>query len=105
MHKGVGSAEEMIQAMSQGYFAATEAVRDFNVKLIEIAQANTAAALDFAQEVAAAKSPTQAAALWSSHNRKNFETLTDQTKQLTALGQKIVASAAEPLSRTFTPNL
>jgi hypothetical protein len=103
MHKGAGSAEA--QAMSQGYFAATEAVRDFNVKLIEIAQANTTAALDFAQEVAAAKSPTEAAALWSSHTRKNFETFTDQTKQLTALGQRIVASAAEPLSHNFTPNL
>jgi phasin len=105
MHKGAGSAEEMTQAMSQGYFAATEAVRDFNVKLIEIAQANTTAALNFAQEVATAKSPTEAAALWSSHTRKNFETFTDQTKQLTALGQRIVASAAEPLSHSFTPNL
>ena len=55
MHKGAGSAEEMAQAISQGYFAATEAVRDFNVKLIEIAQANTTAALNFAQEVATAK--------------------------------------------------
>jgi hypothetical protein len=104
-HKGTGSAEEVTQAMSQGYFAATEAVRDFNVKLIEIAQANTRAALNFAQEVATAKSPTEAAALWSSHARKSFETFTDQTKELTALGQRVVASAVEPLSHSFTPSV
>jgi hypothetical protein len=57
-----------------GYFAAAEAVRDFNMKLIEIAQANTMATLNFAQEIAIAKAPTEAAALWSSHARKNFET-------------------------------
>jgi hypothetical protein len=63
------------------------------------------AAINFAQEIATAKSPTEAAMLWSSHARKNFETLTDQTKQLTALGQRVVTSAAEPLSHSFTQNL
>jgi phasin len=104
-HKSTAAAEEMTQAATQGYFAAAEAVRDFNAKLIEIAQANTMAAVNFAQEVATAKSPIEAAMLWSSHARKNFETLTDQSKQLTALGQRVMTSAAEPLSHSFTRNL
>jgi phasin len=99
------AAEEMTQAARRGYFAAAEAVSDFNAKLIEIAQANTMAAINFAQEVATAKSPAEAAILWSSHVRKNFESLTDQSKQLTALGQRVVTSAAEPLSHSFTQNL
>lgn len=97
-HKSTAAAEEMTQAARQGYFAAAEAVCDFNAKLIEIAQANTMAAINFAQEVTTAKSPAEAAMLWSSRARKNFETLTDQSKQLMALGQRIVTSAAEPLS-------
>jgi hypothetical protein len=104
-HKSTAAAEEMTQAARQGYFAASEAVRDFNAKLIEIAQANTMAAINFAQEVATAKSPTEAAMLWYSHARKSFETLTDQSKQLAALGQRVVTSAAEPLSHSFTQNL
>jgi len=62
-------------------------------------------AINFAQEVTTATSPAEAAMLWSSHVRKNFETLTDQSKQLTALGQRVVTSAAEPLSHNFTQNL
>jgi hypothetical protein len=69
-HKSTAAAEEMTQAARQGYFAAAEAVCDFNAKLIEIAQANTMAAIDFAQEVTTAKSPTEAAMLWSSRARK-----------------------------------
>jgi hypothetical protein len=104
-HKSTAAAEEMTQAARQGYFAAAEAVRDCNAKLIEIAKANTMAAINFAQEVATAKSPTEAAMLWSFHARKNFATLTDQSKQLTALGQRVVVSAAAPLSHRFTQNL
>jgi phasin len=104
MQKGAAAAEGSTRALG-GYFAAAEAVRDFNMKLIEIAQANTMATLNFAQEVATAKAPTEAAALWSSHARKNFETLTDQSKQLTALAQRIVTSTAGPLTNSFTQTL
>ena len=99
--KGAATAVESTRAVGNGYFAAAEAIRDFNMKLVEIAQANTMAALSFSQEVATVKSPTEAAALWSSHAQKNFETLTDQSKQLTSLAQRIVTSAAEPLSQNF----
>ncbi len=101
VQKGGATAVESARAVGNGYFAAAEAVRDFNMKLIEIAQANTMAALNFAQEVATAKGPTEAAALWSSHAQKNFETLADQSKQLTALAQRVMTSAAEPLSHGF----
>ncbi len=105
MQKGTAAAEESTRAMENGYFAAAEAVRDFNMKLIEMAQANTMATLNFAQEVATAKGPTEVVNLWSSYARKHFETLTDQSKQLTALAQRVMTSAAEPLSYSFAQNL
>ncbi len=105
IQKGSAAAEGSTRALGEGYFAAAEAVRDFNMKLIEIAQANTLATFNFAQEVATAKGPAEAAALWSSHARKNLETLTDQSKQLTALAQRIVTSTAEPLANSFSQTL
>ncbi len=105
VRKGTLAADESTRMLGESYFAVAEAVRDFNMKLIEITQANMMATLNFAQEVATAKSPPEAAALCSSHARKNFETLTDQSKQLTALAQRVVTSAAEPLTNSFSQPL
>ena len=55
MQKGAAAVDGSTRALGEGYFAAAEAVRDFNMKLIEIAQANTMATLNFAQEVATAR--------------------------------------------------
>ena len=33
--------------------------------------------------------------------RKQFETMTEQTRELTALGQKVATSSAEPMTRGF----
>ena len=37
--------------------------------------------------------------LWTAHAKKQFETLTEQTKELSALGQKIAGESAEPITR------
>ena len=36
------------------------------------------------------------------HSREQFETLTEQTKELTALAQKVMLSTAEPLKTGVT---
>ena len=46
---------------------------------MEMAQLNTVAALDFAREMSTAKGPADAAARWSSHAQKQFDTLTEQS--------------------------
>jgi hypothetical protein len=40
--------------------------------------------------------------LWTSHARKQYEMLNEQTKELTALGQKIAGESAEPITRSVT---
>jgi phasin len=86
---------------------ATKGATDYSAKLLEIVKANTTAAFDFAQELASAKSPSQAMELWSSHARKTVETFTAQTKELAELTQKIAAETAEPIktsaSKLFKP--
>ena len=98
------AAEESTHAMGNGYLAVAEAVSKFNMKLFEMAQSNTMAALNFAQQVTTARGPAEAASLWSSYARERFETLTDQSKELTALAQGVMTSTAEPLTH-FRQNL
>ena len=90
LQEGSAMGKESTHAMGNGYFAAAEAVREFNMKLIEIAQKNMMATLNFAQQVATAKSLPEAAALWSSCARQSFETWTDQSRELTALAERVV---------------
>jgi hypothetical protein len=68
--KGSAAAEESARGMERSYSSAAEGIRDFNLRLIEMAQTNTMAALDFARELATAQGPSEAMALWSSHARK-----------------------------------
>ena len=98
---GVAAAEQSARGVEQGYSAAAESIRDFNLRLIEMAQANAMAALDFARHISTAKGPSEAIELWSSQARKQFEKLTDQSRELTVLGQKIATSSAEPITRSF----
>jgi hypothetical protein len=101
LRKGVAAAEETARSIEQGHSAAAESIRDFNLRLIEMAHANAVATLDFALQISTVKGPSEAIELWSLQARKQFETLADQSKELTALGQKIATSSAEPIARSF----
>jgi len=105
MQKGTTAAEESTRAMGNGYLASAEAVRDFNMKLIEVTQTNIMAALHFSQRLATAKGPGEAAAVWSSCAHERFETLTDQSRELTAIAQRVMTSTAAPLTQSFGQTL
>jgi phasin family protein len=79
---------------------AIEHVREFNLKMIDMAHANMEALFVFARQLAEAKAPSDIMELWTANARKQFETLTEQTKELTALGQKAAAESAEPIARS-----
>jgi phasin len=97
--KGSAAAEETAKGAQESYSAVAEGFRDFNIRLMEMAQRNTLAAFDFAREMSAARGPAEVAELWSSHARKQFETLTEQSKELTELAQRVVASSTQPITR------
>ena len=83
----------------QNISVTVESIRDFNVKMIDMAQANAEAVFEFARQLATAKQPSDMVELWTAHAKKHFETLTEQTKELSALGQKIAGESAEPITR------
>jgi hypothetical protein len=61
-------------------------MRDYNTKMINMAQANTEAVFDFARQLASAKAPSDFGEVWTTLARKQFEMLSQQAKELTALG-------------------
>jgi hypothetical protein len=69
IEKGSAAAERSAKGVEQSYLAAAEGIRDFNVRLIEMARSNTLAALELVRELSTAKGPPEAASLWSSHAR------------------------------------
>lgn len=86
-------------AMEQSCSVTVDNMRDFNVKMIGAMRANADAAFDFAYQVATAKTPSDLVELWMTHAQKQFAMLSEQTKELTTLGQKIAGESADPLTR------
>ena len=76
---------------------AVKGMQEYNNRIIEFAHANTNAAFDFVQRMSGVKSPSEFLELWTGHARKQVETLTEQSKQLAALGQKVTRTTHEPL--------
>ncbi len=99
--EGTSVAEEAGQEIEHSYSAAVGSIQDFNLRLIEMVRANSQANFEFAREISTAKGPSEAVALWSSHAQKQFGMLTEQFKELAALGQKIASSGAEPMTRSL----
>jgi hypothetical protein len=102
--KSASNASETFEkgraAVEQNQAVAVENIRTFNVRMIDMARINTEAAFDFAHESASAKAPADIVELWTAHAHKQFETLSEQLKELTALGQKMAGESAAPLVRS-----
>jgi phasin len=113
---GSAQAKEVFEKMSaatadaaalikSSYSTAVKGGQDYNNKVLEFARTNTEAAFGFAQKLTTVKSPTDFLELSTEHSRKQFETLTEQTKELAALAQKVTLAAAEPLRAGVTKAL
>lgn len=96
------ATEEATDLLENSYSNAAKGAADYGLKLIETARVNTNSAFDFAGVLLAAKSLSEVVELSTSHARKQFETLTAQSKELTALAQKVAAETAEPLKAGVT---
>lgn len=101
LEKGKAAVEPSTQAVEKSYSVTVENIRALNVKMIEMARANAEAAFDFALQIATASSPSDVSGLWTMHARDQFEMLSEQTKELTALGQKMAGESVEPIARSI----
>ena len=91
------AAEEATDVLETTYSNATKGASDYGLKVIEAARTNTNAAFDFVGELMTAKTLSEVIELSSAHTRKQFETLSEQGKELSALAQKVASETAEPI--------
>ena len=110
---GNAQAKEAFGKISAATAEATDLVRKscstavagaqaYNDKLLSFAQANSKVAFDFAHKLLGVKSPPEFIQLSTEHARQQFEILTDQTKELAALAQKVTLATTEPLKTSVT---
>jgi len=90
---------ETIRGVQEGFTSALENVRDLNVRLIDMARANTDAAFDFAREVATVKGPSDLVQVWTTHATKQFDVLKKQASELTTLGQQFAKTTTDSVTR------
>jgi phasin len=91
------AADQAFKAIEQAHAKAAKSAADLNLHFIGIARANMNAAFDFAQQLVSVKSPSELFELSAAHARKQFEVLSEQIKQLSALVQRVATDSAQPL--------
>jgi phasin len=96
------AAEQATDMLEATYSTATRGAADYGLKVIEAARVNTNSAFDYAGELMTAKSLSEVVELSSAHARKQFEALAQQTKELSALAQKVATDTAEPIKSGMT---
>jgi len=90
-------AEEATDILEDTYATASKGTTDYTLKTIEIARANTNAAFDFASQLLTVKSLSEAVELTSTHTRKQLDAFIEQSKELTALAQRVATETSGPL--------
>ncbi|MEX0589644.1 MAG: phasin [Xanthobacteraceae bacterium] len=102
------AAEETTDLVEDTYLTATRGATEFSLKAIEALRANVNSSFDFARQLLAAKSPSEAVELSSMHMREQFDVLSAQAKDFSALAQKVATETAEPMkssvNKTFKTN-
>jgi phasin len=96
------AAEEATGLLEGTYATASKGASEYGFKVIEAARTNTNAAFDFASELMGAKSFSDLVELSTAHARKQFETLTAQSKELASLAQKVATETAEPVKESVS---
>ncbi len=96
------ASEEASELIEDSYATASKGASDYGLKLIEVSRANTNATFDYATKLMAVKSLAEAVELSTAHMRKQFESMGAQSKELTALAQKVTTETVEPIKESVT---
>jgi phasin len=96
------ATEEATDLIEGSYATATKGASEYGLKVIEAARSNTNAYFDYATQMMTVKSLAEAVELSTAQMRKQFDTLTAQTKELSALAQKVANDTCEPIKESVT---
>ncbi|MCC2113314.1 MAG: phasin [Hyphomicrobiales bacterium] len=90
------AAEETTDVLEDTYETARDGFVAVNLKTVEMFQANTDAAFDFAKKLFAVKSVADMVELQSTFARERFDAFTTQAKEMQELFSKVATETAEP---------
>jgi phasin len=99
LQQGKAATEQTSRMIEQGMSITMDKLKEYHLKMIDITQTNAEAAFDFARKLATAKTPSEFMELWMTHAQKQFEKLSEQTTELTELGQRMARESAAPITR------
>jgi phasin len=91
------AAEEATDVLEDTYAKASKGASDYGLKLIEATRANANANFDYLASIFGVKTVAEFVELSTAHTRKQFESLTAQSKDLTSFVQKVATETVEPI--------
>ena len=80
---------------------AVKVAQDYHYRVLEFAQTNANHSFELAQKLLRAKSPTEFFEVSADHNRRQWEIIAEQVKQLAELAQNAALASTEPLKTGF----
>jgi phasin len=95
------ASDEMREALRETYSSNARSATDYGLKVFEISNANTAAAINFLAHLWGSKSVTDVFSLTAAQTRKALDTATAQNKELWGLAQKLATETGEPIKKHF----
>jgi hypothetical protein len=101
VHQLRAAMEDTTDQAKNSCLMAMEAAQHYNAKLFEFAKTNNNAALNYAQQLADVRSPSEFIQLTTRHASAQIEVLAEQTKELVTLGQRIASESAELFKRRW----
>lgn len=96
------AAEEATGIMEATCANASKGAADYGLKVVEMVRANSNATFDFATQLLGAKTFAQAMEISTAHARRQIESMTDQTRELMSLAQKVAVDASTPIKDGIT---
>jgi phasin len=93
------ASEQIGETLRDTYSANADSATSYGLKVIEISNANTAAAMDFFVHLLGSRSVTDVISLSTEQARKTFAVTSAQNRELWELGQKLAAEASEPVRK------
>lgn len=99
--KAKADADEATGAVEASFETAKAGVVAINAKAVDAVRAHAEANFDFVKSAFAVKTMSDYVTLQGEFARKQFEALSGQTKELSALAQKVANDAVAPLKGQF----
>jgi hypothetical protein len=90
--------ENTTREVKQYQLTGMKDIRELNMKLVDMAQANSQVMFNLARQIATADVLSDVVKVWTEHARKQFEMTAEQMRELTAVGQRMVADSTAPIA-------